>query len=99
MRRPQAQQPMRLTPSSCSSSQKDIEEGLRISSRILKRNGEKYVGTLNLLRWGQHPIDRDNIKSHGSPHIGEEFGDILVGFWWGLRWFKKVLVAILGPSL
>ena len=43
--------------------------------------------------------DWDDVKSHGSPHIGERFGDKMVGFWWGLRWFKKVLVAMLGPSL
>ena len=58
-----------------------------------------YVGTLNLLRWGQHPSDWDDMKSHGSPHIGEQFGDNLVGFWWGLSWFKRVLVVILDPSL
>ena len=58
-----------------------------------------YVGTLNLLRWGQTYSDRDHIKTHKSPHIGEHFGDKMVEFWWGLRWFKKVLVAILGPSL
>ena len=45
----------------------------------------RYVGTLNLLRWGQHPIDWGNIKSHGSPDIGERFGDNMVGFWWGLK--------------
>ena len=58
----------------------------------------RYVGTLNLLRWGQHRIDWDDMKSHGSPHIGEHFGDKMVGCWWGLRWFKNVLVAMLGPS-
>ena len=58
-----------------------------------------YVGTLNHLRWGQHPSDWDDMKSHGSPHIGEQFGDNLVGFWWGLRLFKRVLVVILDPSL
>ena len=58
-----------------------------------------YVGTSIGLSWGQTPIDRDHIKTHKSPHIGEQFGDKMVEFWLGLRWFKKVLVAILGPSL
>ena len=58
-----------------------------------------YVGTLNHLRWGQHPSDWDHIKTHESSHIGEQFGDNLVGFWWSLRWIKKVLVIILDPSL
>ena len=61
---------------------------------LLAFRGFWYVGTLNLLRWGQCPIDWDE-----APYIGEEFDDILVGFWWGLRWFKKVLVPMLDPSL
>ena len=62
-------------------------------------DGRVLIGTLNLLRWGQTSSDRDHIKTHKSPHIGEHVGDKMVEFWWGLRWFKKVLVAILGPSL
>ena len=38
-----------------------------------------YVGTLNLLRWGQHPIGRDHIKTDKSPHIGEHVGDKMEG--------------------
>ena len=39
------------------------------------------------------------LGGNEAPYIGEEFGDIFVGFWWGLRGFKKVLIPMLDPSL
>ena len=65
----------------------------------LPEEGFCYVGTLNLLRWGQTSSDRDHIETHTGPHIGEHVSDKMVELWQGLRWFKEVLVAILGPSL
>ena len=44
-----------------------------------KKNTKNENKTLNLLRWGQTYSDWENIKSHGSPHIGEHFGDKMEG--------------------
>ena len=51
------------------------------------------------LRWGQPPTDRDHIKTHNSHDIGAHVGHKICQKYWGLRWFKKVLVVILGSSL
>ncbi len=44
-------------------------------------------------------FNRDHIKTHKSLHLGEQIGHNICQKYLVLRWFKKVLVVILGSSL